>query len=280
MRRGGGDEMAHIDWVTLVGRRSVDENDCSVYAAYKSAVEDAMDRQPTFISIFGFPPEWQIVKPRAPYSFARRSDDCSRTLYIHPLAAHYTLEIAGTHCKKVTPAQWVDTCLHWAGCFSRLDIAVDMACTVTPRQFAAAIKETPVKTRSEFVSSTGETVYLGSRTSERYARVYRYNEPHPRAKLLRAEFQLKGVYANEAALRLTEGEALNGIAAALGDHFGFAHEVWKTDDEPVPLKVKSHAQTGNTVFWLTNTVAPLLKRLNEAGKLDAAAWFDEYVMKT
>jgi len=161
-----------------------------------------------------------------------------------------------------------------------MDIAVDMSCNVTPRQFAADVKDTPVKTRSEFVSSTGETVYLGSRTSERYARVYRYNEPHPRAKLLRAEFQLKGVYANEAALKLTEGEALNGIAAALGEHFGFTHDVWKADDEPVPLKVRSHAQTGNTVFWLTNTVAPLLKRLNETGKLDAAAWFDEYVMKS
>jgi len=275
-----GLDVAHIDWVTLVGRRSFDENDASVFAAYRTAVEDAMDRQPTFTSIFGFPPEWQIVKPRAPYSFARRSDDCSRTLYVHPLAAHYTIEVAGTHCKTITPAQWIDTCLHWAGCISRLDIAVDMTCISTPKEFTSALKASKAKTYSEFTSSTGQTVYIGSRTSERYARVYRYNEPHPRAKLLRAEFQLKGVYANEAALQLTEGEALNGIAAGLGEHFGFDHPAWKVDDDPVPLKVQSHAQTGNTVFWLTNTVAPLLKRLNATGKLDAAAWFDEYVMKS
>jgi len=270
--------MAHVDWITLVGSRSLQDGDWSVFAAYKTAVEDAIDRHPSFIEAFGFPPDWQIVKPRAPYSFARRSDDCSRTLYVHPLAGHYTIEVSGTHCKTLTPAQWVDTCLHWAGCISRLDIAVDMPCEVTPRQFAAGILSARVKTRSEFVSSTGETVYLGSRTSERYARVYRYNKPHPRAKLLRAEFQLKGAYAKEAAARLVEGEALNGIAAALGDHFGFNHPVWQPDSEPIPLKVSSHAQTGNTVYWLTNTVAPLLRRLNREGKLDVKTWLEEYVL--
>jgi DNA relaxase NicK len=270
--------MAHIDWITLVGRRSVVEGDLSVFAAYKTAVEDMLDRHPSFMEAFGFPPDWQIVKPRAPYSFARRSEDCSRTLYVHPLAAHYTLEVSGTHCKTLTPAQWVDTCRHWEGNISRLDIAVDMPCDVTPKQFAANIVQSRVKTRSEFVSSTGETVYLGSRTSERYARVYRYKEPHPRAKLLRAEFQLKGAYANEAAEKLVAGEALNGIAAGLGENFGFNHPVWQPDSEPIPLKVTSHAQTGNTVYWLTNTVAPLLRRLNKEGKLDVQTWLDEYVL--
>jgi DNA relaxase NicK len=270
---------AHIDWITLVGRRQFDVDDASVFAAYRTAVEDAMDRQPTFTSIFGFPPEWQIVKPRAPYSFARRSDDNTRTLYVHPLASHYTIEVSGAHCGRLSASEWVQTLAAWQGNISRLDVAVDMACDITPRDFARDAKDSAVKTRSQFVSSTGETVYLGSRSSERYTRIYRYNAPHPRAHLLRAEFQLKHDYANAAALALVDGESLNGIAAELGRVFGFAHPCWPGDPNPVPLVVHSHAQSGNTVHWLTNTIAPLLRRLERENKLDVGEWYKTYVMR-
>jgi len=272
--------VAHIDWLTLVGRRTIQDADYSVFAAYKTATENMLDRQSTFTSIFGFPPEWQIVKPRAPYSFARRSDDCTRTLYVHPMAAHYTLEVSGTWCKTITPEQWFATFAAWDGCISRLDIAVDMECEVSPIDFAKAVTPTAIKTRSEFTSSTGQTVYLGSRSSERYCRVYRYNPPHPRAKLLRAEFQLKGEFSNQAARAIVDGEAVNGLAAGLGGQFGFAHPVWKVDSEPVKLKVGSHAQSGHSVQWLTTVIAPMLRRMNKEGKLDVQAWFDEYVMKS
>lgn len=271
---------AHIDWVSLVGRRYFDVNDPSVFAAYMSACEDVLDRHPTFMEAFGNPLDWQIVKPRAPYSFARRSDDNTRTLYVHPLAAHYTIEVSGAHCASVTPAQWHSTCEAWAGAFSRLDVAVDMACDVTPTEFEDSCEKSAVKTRSRFQSSTGETVYLGSRSSERYVRIYRYKPPHPRAGLLRAEFQLKHDYANAAAAAIVQGESLNGIAADLGRIFGFAHPCWPGDPEPVKLAVTSHAQSGNTIHWLTNTVAPVLRRLAREGKLDLSAWLEEYVMKT
>jgi len=267
----------HVDWLTIVGRRSVIEGDWTLNAAYNEAETWLIDKyQGDFDQVIGQPHHWQIVKPRAPYSFARRSDDNSRTLYVHPLAAHFTLEMSGTHCQRV--AQEMPTiCKSYAGCFSRLDIACDMDTQVTPAEFDQAIKAERILTRSHMISSTGQTVYVGSRTSERFARIYRYNAPHPRSRLLRAEFQLKGAYANDAASKISEGTSLDSLAAGLGNVFGFQHPVWSMADKPVPLTVASHAQSGATVHWLCTTVAPLLKRLEREGKLDVNAWLAEYV---
>lgn len=245
---------------------------------YSSAVEWLVDTYPFFNRVFGWPIGWQVVKPRAPYSFARRSNDCTRTLYVHPLASHFTLEVSGQYCQKIAPVM-PDVCKAFEGCFTRLDLAVDMDTPVTPLEFDEKVNAQRIQTRSKMVSSTGQTVYIGSRTSERFARVYRYFPPHPRAHLLRAEFQLKGAYANAYADEIAQGVTLSSLASGLGDTFGFAHDCWKPDSVSKPVTVASHAQSGQTVAWLTKTVAPLLRRLEREGKLDVSAWIAEYVTK-
>lgn len=269
--------MAHIDWLTIVGHRAVDEKQWTVADAYRTAANALADSMTTFTEAFGNPLEWEIVRGRAPYSFARRSHDATRTLYVHPLATHFTFEVSGQHCAKIAALMPAVLGAFHAD-ISRLDIAVDMETKVWPVEFDNAIRSGRVQTHSIMRSATGETVYRGSRSSDRFARIYRYQAPHPRAHLLRAEFQLKADYAKEAALQYVSGIALDGIAAGLGEHFGFAHPVW-TDraTDPVKLKVGSHAQSGNTVAWLTTTIAPLLRRLEREGKLDLEAWLDEYV---
>ena len=269
--------MAHIDWITIVGRRDV-ENDWTIRHAYQSACEWLEDNHPAFVEAFGSPlsSDYEIVKPRAPYSYARRSTDCTRTLYVHPLSAHFTFEASGQHCQRIAPL--IPPLLaQFYGSFSRLDVAVDMECATTPADFAARAVTPRITTRSVMVSPSGETVYIGSRSSERFTRVYRYKEPHPRARLLRAEFQLKGDYANELALQIGAGVTLGSLAAGLGEVFGFRHPSWKTDGEAVGVRVPSHAQSGNTIAWLTSTIAPLLQRLEREKKLDVRKWFEEYV---
>jgi len=266
----------HIDWLSIVGHRRVVDQDWTLGAAYSDAVETLVDSMSTFKEVFGDPLRYQIVKPRAPYSYARRSDDCTRTLYVHPLAAHFTFEVSGSFCSA--NAEHMPTILRaFAGQFSRLDVAVDMECAVTPLEFEAAIVGGASQTRSQFVSNTGQTVYRGSRTSERFARIYRYNPPHPRSHLLRAEFQLKKGYANELAKQASEGASLDSLAAGLGEIFGFRHSVWALAAKPVSLGMHNHAHSGSTVYWLTATVAPLLRRLQAEGKLDTARWFETYV---
>lgn len=270
--------MAHIDWLTIVGRRPCEPDDYSVNSAYLTAVDWLVERSDTFIESFESPLDWPIVKPRAPYSYARRSVDCTRSLYVHPLSAHFTFEVSGQHCAKI--ADRMSAILRdYADSLSRVDLAVDMECSTTPLEFDALCNPAKVNTRSRLTSSTGETVYIGSRSSERFCRVYRYKPPHPRAHLLRAEFQLKGDYAKALGQQVADGEALNGIAAALGQHFGFQHPDWPPAENPSPLRVQTHAQSGNTVAWLTNQVAPALRRLQREGKLDIEAWIAEYVTK-
>lgn len=270
--------MSHVDWITVVGRREAEGADWTVHSAYDTATAWLEDMYPSFGEDIGRPRDWQIVKPRAPYSYARRSDDCTRTLYVHPLSTHFTLEISGQHCQlmgtRVFPFMEA-----FAAFLSRLDIATDMQTDVTPLEFDSQCDPERISTRSRMESQTGQTVYIGSRSSERFCRVYRYNAPHPRAHLLRAEFQLKGEYAKTAGMLIGSGVVPEQLAADLGNEFGFHHPVWKPDSQPVSVKVKSHAQSGHTVYWLNTTVAPLLKRLQREGKLDIAAWFDEYVLK-
>jgi len=270
--------MAHIDWLTIVGRRESGDSQWTVAATYIEAAQWYEDESALFKEAVGSAHEWQIVKPRAPYSYAKRSEDASRTLYVHPLANHFTLEITGSHCQKIAASIPELLNAFWPY-VSRLDIAVDMETTVTPKQFYEACYAPQIKTHSILESATGQTVYTGSRSSERFARIYRYNHPHPRAHLLRAEFQLKGEYAIAAAQAIADGTSVDSLAAGLGQHFGFKHPCWNDRDiAPTKLKVPSHAQSGNTVFWLTSTVAPLLKRLEREGKLDVKAWMETYVM--
>jgi len=203
--------VAHIDWLTIVGHRKPEPNDWTVNSAYLTATEWLEARSATFREAFGSPFEWQIVRPRAPYSFARRSDDNTRTLYVHPLAAHFTLEVSGAHCGSIE-ALMPQVLADYADCLSRVDLAVDIDTVTTPLSFDAQCSPDRVNTRSKMSSSTGETVYIGSRSSERFVRVYRYKPPHPRIHLLRVEFQLKGDYARALAQNVTAGGTLPCIA--------------------------------------------------------------------
>lgn len=271
--------MAIVDWLTVVGRRAAQPDDFSVNNAYQTAAEWLDESCPTFKESFGSPLDWQVVKPRAPYSHARRSDDCTRSLYVHPLATHFTFEVSGQHCQRIAPVMPA-ILAPWADAVSRLDIAVDMETDVTPFLFDGDCNPARINSRSRLSSSSGETVYVGSRASDRFARVYRYNPPHPRSHLLRAEFQLKHDYAKAAASDIGAGVTIASVAAAQGQHFGFQHPAWQPDALPSPLRVESHAQSGNTVRWLTLTVAPLLRRMQREGRLDVPAWFEEYVTKS
>jgi len=191
----------HIDWLSIVDWLPLDLMDTNGMRRMYQCAEALADKDPLFIESFGWPMTYGIVKSRPPYALARRSEDSTRTLYVHPMASHFLFEVAGSFCTQ-HPDIVEAAAKRWAGNLSRIDVAVDFQTQVKPTEFAAAISETTVKTRSEFISSTGETVYRGSRSSDRFMRVYRYNHPHPRSHLLRVEFQLKRLYANALAGKL------------------------------------------------------------------------------
>lgn len=268
----------HIDWMSITPHLATVGDDWTLRDTYTRAATALEDHCSTFKEAFGSAVQWEPCAGRRPYAHARRSSDASRTLYVHPELPYFTFEASGVACQRAQeymPA----LCAGFAGLFTRIDIAVDIETETRPEEFLEAVHAPLIKTRSVMKSSTGETCYLGSRHSEKFARVYRYFAPHPRAHLLRAEFQLKSSYANALARRIAEGVALESIASGFGLQFGFKHPCWQVETEPTKLKVATHAQSGNTIAWLTQTVAPLMRRLRDEGRLDIEAWIAEYVME-
>jgi len=161
---------------------------------------------------------------------------------------------------------------------SRIDFAVDFESKVSVGEFIVNRQKGRFKAGGNVFSEDGETAYVGSWKAERFARVYRYHEPHPRAKMLRAEVVLRGSYAKQAQEIITsEGE----VAACMAAHepFGWTHPLWKPDVATISsIKSKrSDKESASTLRWLNGDVAACVVKLHGEGLLDAYEWFDKYV---
>lgn len=217
---------------------------------------------------------------RAPYSIGFIRSDNGCTVFAHPNLPHALVEITGRGCEAIAARGTTDIVLaEVAPRITRLDIACDMLCDTAPVDFAELRDQKRFKSHSEFVSESGATAYVGSRTSNRYARVYRYNPPHERAHLLRAEHVVKAEDAKSTALAIVH-DGLSAVAKALGSAFGWKHEQWKPDDvndAEIPVW-RPERREGTTLFWLNSQVASTLVRLHKAGVLDATAWLRDNVL--
>jgi len=154
---------------------------------------------------------------------------------------------------------------------SRLDVAHDIEDARPPSVIVDGWGVNPrIKTRNVATSGTGETVYIGSRTSDRFARVYRYNEPHPRAGVPRVEFQFGKRVANKIANEIRGGKT--DVRSV------FIHAYNKTFKTPYATSaihdatVTSHSERSNagTVVWFHKQVAPALSRLIREGEMTVA----------
>jgi len=130
--------------------------------------------------------------------------------------AHAFVELAGQSC------DW----LRLSGAFSavvaasylrvsRIDAAIDLTCKTKPQHFVAAGYAKRFKSAgADIHSKTGDTVNIGNRKSDRFARVYRYLPPHPRSGLLRVEAEYKGKAAKELGKLLAASGEIDAVRAA------------------------------------------------------------------
>lgn len=160
---------------------------------------------------------------------------------------------------------------------TRIDIAVDIETDVRPLDFATKRDDKRFKSFSHVKSETGETYYVGSKTSDRYARVYRYDAPHPRCKLLRIETVLRDGEAKSFAASLQHSK-LSTLVQAIGVTFGWSHPVW--GGHAVDCGIRSAVRDthqGKTERWLFKSVIPAIKRLLEGGSDEVVAEFGKQV---
>lgn len=232
------------------------------------------------VELYSARADWLPVKARAPYNVAMQHTPSKIIVYASARTSHFLVESGGQACDWLNEKGiLLGTLALVYDRVTRLDIATDIATPTTPLDFVAERKVNRMKSHSEFVSASGTTCYIGSRTSDWYSRVYRYNEPHPRAALLRVEVVFKGARAKSASLALLENDA-EVIALEAGRQFGWMHACWNNEIQPeVEINPnRPERKKGKTEFWLYDTVAPLLVRLQNEHGFDVKRWFDEAVL--
>jgi len=268
----------HIDWLTFtipMVYSSDEEN------GYSNAIQNgllALFADDLVADVFGG--AWQKQqRKRAPYQDTWMDAEAAISLYASPNLNHATIEISGEGCEKLIAAGTLGRVL--AGCLertTRLDVATDIETSTIPSEFVFFLSHERMRASGYQKSETGETCYVGSKKSDRYARVYRYFSPHPRAHLLRIEHVFRREYAKVVAKSILD-TTVESVAAAAGKAFGWAHVDWKPEAaQHVDISITAPERgQSSTVSWLLRSVAPAIKRLIADGTIkDADIFFETY----
>lgn len=201
---------------------------------------------------------------RAPYNSAQQRRDKGVMVFANQRLEHALVEVGGIGMDTLGGVEEELKLLAavYHRC-TRVDIAVDIFTDVRPDEFCSLRDAKRFKAWSEAVSESGHTVYIGSRSSDRYARVYRYNAPHPRSQFLRVEMVLKGEQAKIAIPPMVE-TGLDRFAAGLGAVFGWTHPCWESvDNTAEAVKAwRPERRQGKTVAWLYSQVIPAMLKLH------------------
>jgi hypothetical protein len=259
---------AHVDWLTFTIPMIYFGADTNAYA---NAIEGG------FRDMFGvalreaaFGGAWQKQeRSRAPYTEAWTCPERGITLFASPNLTHACVEVSGQGCEYLLVQGLMNDVIR--ACkerLTRIDIACDIETTTRPEEFVKQTSHERMRTSGHVISDTGETCYVGSQKSERYARVYRYNPPHPRAHLLRVEHVFRKEYAKKVGSAIADS-GIEQVAVSAGLAFGWAHTDWQpsvVDSADISI-VRERGTSGNTIYWLVNSVAPAFKRLCETGAI-------------
>jgi len=268
----------HIDWLTFtMGMVYNDERE----NPYANAIETAFHE--TFGSdlvqaVFGG--AWRKGEhSRAPYTDVWTDPEGGISLYASPNLVHCCVEISGSGCENIIKLGFMQAVLgKCTDRVTRIDIATDIESSTPPSEFVSIVAHDRMRASGYQKSETGETCYVGSKKSDRYARVYRYYAPHPRAHLLRIEHVFRRKYAKSVAAAIL-GTSVEAAAAAAGKAFGWAHADWDLDARETPDISITAPERGSTstISWIVRSVAPAIRRLIEDGTIkDPEVFFRKY----
>jgi len=270
----------HIDWITFtIPMIYFDESD----EAYANAIKNG------FMDMFGadlvaniFGANWEkMERARAPYKDTWSIRERGVSLYASPNLTHATVEISGEGCERIIAVDRMEAVLEKCALrITRIDVATDIETSTQPSEFVEIVSHDRMRASGRQSSETGETCYVGSKKSDRYARVYRYYAPHPRAHLLRIEHVFRRKYAKSVAKAILD-TSITAAAAAAGKAFGWAHSEWDLEaQELADISITSpERNAGGTVTWLVRSVAPAIRRLIADGTIrDPEQFFQRYFM--
>jgi len=215
---------------------------------------------------------------RAPYAHGASMHNGILVVYWGGRLNHGLVQIHGQGMDYVrTLGIEKDLLLCAAERVTRVDIATDISTNTTPVAFVEQRTSKKQMAHAFVHSKSGDTEYVGGRTSQRFARVYRYCDPHPRSHLLRVEHEIKGTLAKTVLPEiLTLG--VDDVQASLGKSFGWVHPDWKpTNSNVQKISAPRNDRTlAKTELWMRTSVAAAFKKLVSQGLIDnPEAWLKE-----
>lgn len=263
----------YLSWTIMVdpGRGG---DDGETFRAVLAAVQE---HAPIFFEWAESTTGWQAGSGRGHYGEAQVNMHLYTAIRYGGHSNHILLEMPGTACAAARDAGMMSgiAAEAQARC-TRLDVAVDITGDVQPGDFVAAGYNTRFKSHATIVSAEGTTEYVGSMKSERYARVYRYAEPHPRAGTMRVEHVFRSDYAKSAASALAE-VGITALATMCGNTWGWRHRSWIpeaiTDGKLTATRADRHEP--GRLRWLYGVCLPAVVKAHREGLLDAREYVQE-----
>lgn len=258
-----------VDWLSF---------SLPVYAPVKGEVKETAFTEikhhlPALTEVF-IEWEWKETSGRAPYDRSYSSDRNGFRIFAGIGVSHIAIEVSGLGCKRLRDTGLTDYVLNVVSDrVSRIDLALDIETDTMPTKFIESGYSGRIRSVGTVKSDSGETVYIGSQKSDRYCRVYRYFEPHPRANFLRIEYVFRRKEAKQVAKQLTS-ESISEVVRK-------ANKTYKWEDE-IMVNLKSvegltasvaHRTKAKTLRWLITQVAPAFKLLVEEGVIENAEEF-------
>jgi len=217
-------------------------------------------------------------KSRRPYTDAYQLDGLSGVLMTNKKLKYATLEFTGQGCSQLHAMGELEKVIGFMDRNNqkptRFDVAIDFVVKDRPKAFVDAGYSSRIKTYGYHKTSTGETVYLGSPKSDMMCRVYRYDEPHPRADKLRIELVARREKA-EDALRIWREDGPNACVAFMAKRYKFDAAIWQDvelDVWSVETSTEALRSDGKTIIWLLGQVKAALLKLALADKLSPDFW--------
>lgn len=223
--------------------------------------------------------KWQLQNGRGAYRNARLNDQTKVRLSIGDVNADIYVEVSGQACQEIRRLGiFYDIFQEKAVRVCRIDLASDFECEYSVWDIIDNGYKASIKSRADYRTVQGDTAYIGSRKSERMLRIYRYHEPHPRAKFLRFEVEIKGDTARAIAPRVTASSCSEVALAALKS-FGLKHSLPASACCEVST-LESHqydkAKKGR-MRWIMTQVLPALFRAHREGDIDARVFFETHL---
>jgi hypothetical protein len=259
---------AKIDYLSFTVM--VDCRDRAGQAAQLQAAADAIwQRHPPVGEFLEGLQRWQPGGARGHYGASAWQPDTFISVRFGGSANHILVEFPGTACQAARDAGLLDQIVASAAArLTRLDLAVDIPGGCSPSEFVAAGFNERFKGRATITSAEGETEYVGSMKSERFARIYKYAPPHPRSGTLRVEHVLRSDYAKAAASAMV-GRTVVDLAALCGNSWGWQSAAWQpealTDGKLKATRSDRHEP--GRLRWLFQVCIPALVKAERDGLL-------------